>query len=263
MTPHKYFIHLSILLCLASCSPSDKPADSNKPDPQPEFPTPPEQTKEANVFIIDFFSTLEDEGDFFISRDAGVAADYIKAQSGKRSIVYMFDRADYQISEEQAATKIAYQVSAFPYFAQSAAAKAETIPGTAMVTRYPISDYDGIAKEGTYLSGCTIQLPITLTDKLCVATSYIPDEKAAERIFLEKKVRLLSDMMIVGTVPAESAGAVQEYFESMSLRVHRLGSSQTVKDLIVVLPASYVCRNIESGKKVNLPYYRINIEKWM
>lgn len=140
MTPHKYFIHLSILLCLASCSPSDKPADSNKPDPQPEFPTPPEQTKEANVFIIDFFSTLEDEGDFFISRDAGVAADYIKAQSGKRSIVYMFDRADYQISEEQAATKIAYQVSAFPYFAQSAAAKAETIPGTAMVTRYPISD---------------------------------------------------------------------------------------------------------------------------
>ena len=132
-----------------------------------------------------------------------------------------------------------------------------------MVTRYPISDYDGIAKEGTYLSGCTIQLPITLTDKLCVATSYIPDEKAAERIFLEKKVRLLSDMMIVGTVPAESAGAVQEYFESMSLRVHRLGSSQTVKDLIVVLPASYVCRDIESGKKVNLPYYRIYIEKWM
>lgn len=264
---HKNMDHsaafLLVLAMLGACTPSQNPSEENKPDPLPELPAPSEEIKESNVFVIDFFSTLEDDADFFISRDAGVASEYIQAQSGKRSLVYMFDRADYQIGREHAATTIAYNVGAFPYFAQSGSAKAEIIPGTAMVTRYPISDYDGIAKDGVYLSGCTIQLPIALTDKLCIATSFIADETVAEAIFTEKKVRLLSNMMIVGTVPADAANKVQKYFESMSLRVCTLGSTDSAKDLIVVLPASYVCRNIESGKKVNLPYYRIFVEKWM
>ncbi|MGM9788404.1 MAG: hypothetical protein ACI3ZF_05840 [Candidatus Cryptobacteroides sp.] len=262
----KHFKHIILLLSLSllwACTPSDKPSEGDKPDPDPSIPAPPEQIKEANVFIIDFFSTLGDEGDFFISRDAGVAAEHIKAQSGKLSLVYIFDRADYQVGKDYSMTKIAYNCGAFPYFAQSEPFKDGVVKGSGMVTRYPISDYDGVASDGIFLSGCTIQLPITLTEQLCIATAYIQDEQTAQKIFTEKKLRLLSDMMIVGTVPSSAASQVQAYFESMSLRVRRLESSDTKKDLIVVLPASYVCRSFEEGKRVNLPYYRIYIEKWM
>ena len=74
---------------------------------------------------------------------------------------------------------------------------------------------------------------------------------------------MLSNMMIVGTVPCKEVSLIGDYFKSMSMRVSTLGSEETQKDIIVILPSSYVCRSIECGKHVNMPYYRIYIEKWM
>lgn len=260
----KHCLFLLTIATVAACTPAEKPSDGDEPQvPEVTLPEPPDQVKDANVFIIDMFTTLDDDGDFFTSRDEGVAADYIRNQQGKMSLVYIYDRADYQPGKQYSMTKIAYNVGAFPYFAQTESVTDGSIKGTGMVTRYPIADFDGFADGTVFLSGCTVQLPITLTDKLCIATASIPDTDAAEKIFKAKKVRMLSDMMIVGTVPSGEVSQVGDYFKSMSMRVTAMGSVDTQKDIIVILPPSYVCRSIDCGKHVNLPYYRIYIEKWM
>ena len=46
-----------------------------------ELPEPPEQIVGKNVFVIDFFSTLEDDGSFFEMRAASVAASHIAGQT--------------------------------------------------------------------------------------------------------------------------------------------------------------------------------------
>ena len=260
----KYLLSMLTIMAMAACTAADKPADGDEPTaPDITLPKPPDQVKDTNVFIIDLFTTLEDDGDFFTSRDEGVAADYIRNQQGKMSLVYLYDRADFQPGKQYSLTKVAYDTGSFPYFAQTDLTVDGTIKGTGLITRYPIADYDGFADGTVFLSGCTIQLPITLTDKLCIATASIPDVNAAEKIFKAKKVRMLSNMMIVGTVPCKEVSLIGDYFKSMSMRVSTLGSEETQKDIIVILPSSYVCRSIECGKHVNMPYYRIYIEKWM
>ena len=57
------------------------------PDPEPDpgkedTLTPPDEVKSANVFVVDMFSTLDDDGDFFEKRDVAAAAQHIAGQSG-------------------------------------------------------------------------------------------------------------------------------------------------------------------------------------
>ena len=40
-------------------------------------------------------------------------------------------------------------------------------------------------------------------------------------------------------------------------------SGRTELDVLVIVPMSYVCRSIEKSAAVNLPYYRVSIEKWL
>ena len=116
----KHCLFLLTIATVAACTPAEKPSDGDEPQvPEVTLPEPPDQVKDANVFIIDMFTTLDDDGDFFTSRDEGVAADYIRNQQGKMSLVYIYDRADYQPGKQYSMTKIAYNVGAFPYFAQT------------------------------------------------------------------------------------------------------------------------------------------------
>lgn len=259
------FLMSTSVFLLSSCQ-APLPDDGKKPDsPDVEgLPVPPEEGNAVNQFYVDFFSTLEDDGDYFSTRDVEVAAGYILEQTGKKSMVYMYDRADFTVGVSYPLNRISYNNAIYQFFAQSEATSSTLIKGTGMATRYPISRYDGIAGNGTYMSGCTIPVPLSTPTQICIYTTTIRNMEQIKEIYSARSDALLADAVIVGTVDNGIKSQVLEYIEDkMSLRPSVYGSSDTAMDLLVVVPPSYVCRGIESGQRINLPYYRVNIEKWM
>lgn len=261
------FLTLSGLL---SCQPNNLPDDNGgtgnggNGNTGTTLPEPPEKSNSVNEFYVDFFSTLEDDGNFFSTRDVGVASQYIKDQEGKRSVIYMFDRADYTVGESYPFNKMSYDIGIYQFFAQTGRTTDTVIKGTGIATRYIVSSYDGIAQNGTYMSGCRIPLPLNQSTPMFIHTTRIETMDQLKEIQRAKSLALLSNALIVGTVKNEIKAEVVEYIQkNMSLRATVLGSEDTLLDLLVVLPPTCVCRGIESGMKINLPYYRVLIEKWM
>ena len=85
---------MPLMFLLNSCEGTELDSNSaagSKPGGDVELPQPPEQEKTSNVFVVDIFSTLEDDGDFFGIRSIDSAAQHISNQSGKKPLVYMFD----------------------------------------------------------------------------------------------------------------------------------------------------------------------------
>lgn len=229
-----------------------------------ELPEPPSKPNSANQFYVDFFSTLEDEGYFFETRDSGVASEYVKGQTGMKSVVYMFDRADFTVGVSHPFNKMSYDINVYQFFAQTKPTTATTTEGTGMVTRYIISRYDGLAQNGAYMSGCTIPVPLNKSTPICIYTTKITSLAQMEEIYKAKSQALQGDAVIIGTVDNKVKGEVTNYIKNtMALRAEVYGSNDTKMDLLVVVPASYVCRAVEDGMRVNLPYYRVLIEKWM
>jgi hypothetical protein len=84
------------------------------------------------------------------------------------------------------------------------------------------------------------------------------------QIYETRSKKLLDNGVIVGVVDNSVKSEVVEFVEkTMSLRAVTYGSDETKLDILVVVPPSYVCRGIENGKTVNLPFYKVRIEKWM
>lgn len=251
---------------LFACEEKVPPVNNDQPGTvEPEgLPVPPEQGNSADQFYIDFFSTLEDDEPFFDKREVDIATQYILEQPGKKSLVYMFDRADFVVGTSYPLNEMSYDNAIFQFFAQSQPTTATQIEGTGIATRYIISKYDGIAQNGTYMSGCTVSAPLTPPTRICIYTTSIESMDNIKEIYSARSVALLGDAVIVGTVSNRIKADVVEYIEeNMSLRAVTYGSDDTAMDLLVVVPASYVCRDIESGQKTNLPYYRVLIEKWL
>ena len=252
------------MFLLLSCEGTD-PTPGPGPDPGKEdVLTPPEEVKSANVFVVDMFSTLEDDGDFFAMRDVASAAQHIAGQSGKRPLIYMFDRADFTVGKSHPLNKLSYTANIFQLFAQHEPTSATVTKGTAMATQYPINVYDGIAQDGAYMSGLTISAPLTTSTPVCVYTSRVSSLDQMKQIYKAKSIKLLGDAVIVALVDnAVKADVVKFVEQTMLLRATTYGSADTKLDVLVVVPPAYVCRSIESGKTVNLPYYRVSIEKWL
>ena len=137
------------------------------------MPEPPEQENPSNVFVVDFFSTLEDDGDFFGIRSTDSAAQHISSQTGKKPLVYMFDRADFTVGQSHPLNKLSYNISIYQLFAQQEATTQTTIKGTAIATQYPITVYDGMAQGGAYMSGLTVSAPLSTATPVCIYTSKI------------------------------------------------------------------------------------------
>ena len=255
---------LPMMFLLLSCEGTD-PTPGPGPDPGKEdVLTPPEEVKSANVFVVDMFSTLEDDGDFFAMRDVASAAQHIAGQSGKRPLIYMFDRADFTVGKSHPLNKLSYTANIFQLFAQHEPTSATVTKGTAMATQYPINVYDGIAQDGAYMSGLTISAPLTTSTPVCVYTSRVSSLDQMKQIYKAKSIKLLGDAVIVALVDnAVKADVVKFVEQTMLLRATTYGSADTKLDVLVVVPPAYVCRSIESGKTVNLPYYRVSIEKWL
>ena len=84
------------------------------------------------------------------------------------------------------------------------------------------------------------------------------------QIYKAKSKKLLNNGVMVALVDNAIKAEVVEYAEkTMSLRTMTYGSADTKLDVLVVVPQAYVCRSIEKGTTINLPYYRILIEKWL
>lgn len=255
---------LPTMFLLLSCEGND-PTPGPGPDPGKEdVLTPPEEVKSANVFVVDMFSTLEDDGDFFAMRDVASAAQHIAGQSGKRPLIYMFDRADFKVGKSHPLNKLSYTANIYQLFAQHEPTSADVTKGTAMATQYPVNLYDGLAEDGAYMSGLKISAPLTTTTPVCIYTSRISSLDQMKQIYDAKSMKLLNDGVIVALVDNAIKAEVVKYVEqTMSLRAATYGSGDTKLDILVVVPPAYVCRSIESGKTVNLPYYRVSIEKWL
>ena len=135
----KAAVLLSVMMPLG-CERTVVPGDGGG-DVNVELPEPPEQIVEKNVFVIDFFSTLEDDGNFFEMRAASVAASHITGQTGKRPVMYLFDRTDAEVGKSNPAVEIALAAKAQPFFAQNRRSSYK-VEGTGIVTPYMVSDYD-------------------------------------------------------------------------------------------------------------------------
>ena len=79
-----YMNILSVFLALfVSCQEADQPSTGGNSGGgggdtgNTDLPVPPEEVNSSNLFNIDFFSTLEDDGYFFETRDIGVASQFI------------------------------------------------------------------------------------------------------------------------------------------------------------------------------------------
>lgn len=229
-----------------------------------EIPEPPEQEKTSNVFVVDIFSTLEDDGDFFSIRSIDSAAQHISSQSGKKPLMYMFDRADFTVGQSHPFNRLSYNINIYQLFAQQEATTQTTTKGTAIATQYPISVYDGIAQGGAYMSGLTVSAPLSTATPICIYTTKISSIDQMKQIYDARSKKLLDNGIIVGLVENSVKSDVLKYVEdTMSLRAATYGSDETKLDVLVVVPYSYVCRGIENGKTANLPFYKVRIEKWM
>ena len=253
-----------MMFLLLSCedtgpTPGPGPDSENK-----DVLTPPEEIKAANVFVVDMFSTLEDDGEFFEKRDIASAVQHITRQSGKRPLIYMFDRADFTVGKSHPMNKLAYTANIYQLFAQHEPTSATVTKGTAMATQYPINMYDGLAKDGAYMSGLTISAPLSTATPVCIYTSRISSLDQMKQIYEAKSMKLLNDGVIVALVDNAIKADVVKYAEkTMSLRAATYGSADTKLDVLVIVPPAYVCRSIENGQTINLPYYRVSIEKWL
>ena len=254
-----------VMFLLNSCEGTepDKTTPS-APDNGSEELTPPEEIKSSNVFVVDMFSTLQDEGEFFSIRSVDSAAQHISSQSGKKPLVYMFDRADFTVGQSHVFNKLSYNINIYQLFAQHEATSATVTKGTAMATQYPINIYDGIAQDSAYMSGLTVSAPLSTATPVCIYTTKISSLDQMKQIYQSRSKKLLDNGVIVGLVDNSVKADVVKYAQqTMSLRAATYGSDDTKLDVLVVVPPAYVCRGIESGKTVNLPYYRVKIEKWM
>lgn len=260
---------LLFAMMLIACTPDAAPDnDGGEPDggngDASTGLVPPDEVKSSNLFLIDFFSTLEDEGSFFTQRDPDSAVQHISGATGKLPVIYMFDRCDFVVGQEHPMTKAAYRIGAWQFFSQIEPTASSVVKGTGILTRYVISDFDGIASDGVYMSGCVQPVPMSTATYVCMYTTRIDSLEDIRTISDLRSKDLLGESVVVATVSNKVKKDVVKYIEdNMSLRAGIYGSEDTELDLLVIVPMSYVCRSIEKGMTVNLPYYRVSIEKWL
>ena len=206
MTGKHYILLLLMLLSISSCRKWPDPSGNGGDPKEQGLPAPPEQVNPANVFIVDFFSTLEDDGDFFEKRDIAIASRHIREQSGKKPLLYMFDRADFTVGDSHPLNRMSYDIGIFQFFAQHQATGASVIQGTGMATFYPISKYDGFAGGEAFMSGCTIPAPLATVTPIVFYTTRIETVSQLEEVGQARSRALSGDAVIIGCVKNDTKG---------------------------------------------------------
>lgn len=263
----RYIGFLAVLLAtvLYSCSKNESDTgDGDTPGGTDDIriPEPPETVVEGNVFLVDFFSTLDDAC-FWDIRDFNVSVSHIKGQTGKKPLVYMFDRSDFNTGHDNNIIRIAIENSMNALFAQNGNSGLQ-MEGTGIVTLYSVADYDGVNPgNGVFMSGPRFSAPLNQPTQVCIYTARLESADAMRMLVGSKAESLRTDAVIIGTVNNSVKEEVAKYVsdEAGPVRFTISGKEDTAYDLFVMVPASFVCRSVEELKTVNHPYFRISIEK--
>lgn len=251
------------LSCTKQGGATVQPGDEGSTD-DTRIPDPPETVVEGNVFMVDFFSALDGER-FWDMRDYNVSVSHIKRQTGKKPLVYMFDRSDFAVGEDNDIIRIATANAMSPLFAQNKES-GDYVEGTGIVTLYSVADYDGVHPDkDVFMSGCRFNAPLNQPVPLCIYTARIESAKAMQRLFESRQESLRTDAVLIGTVNNAVKEEVEKYVSSSAgpVRFVLQGKEDKDYDLFVMVPASFVCRSVEELKTVNQTYFRISIEKLM
>lgn len=259
----KYLIIAALFMLAISCG--KKPVTGGE-KPETLIPEPPAEIVEANVFKMDFFTDLSNGQSFFANKDNSLASGHIKEQTGKKPLVYMFDRSDFLVGTINSSVTIAKACGYSPLFAQSGnipTTVPKLVKGTGIVTAYSIADFDGATQDGAYISGLQLTAPLKTPCKIGIYTASIDDVNAFAKVAVLKNYELHEESVLVGTID----NSVKEEFiawvkkDFASVRLAFAESSDTARDLYVMVPVSYAIREISQERKVNLGYFRISIEK--
>lgn len=256
-------VFLVVATALCACKKSGS-GDVPSPEPSGDYvaPEPPATVVEDNVFYVDFFTDLSNSP-YFALRDTDAAVNYITGMTGKRPLFYMFDRSDFTVGQSLPHVNIAYKSKYLAHFAQNKPS-ASKIEGTGVVTKYIIGKVDGIAEPDTmFMSGYTLTAPLATSVTLTVYTCRIDSLGQIMSLVRRKGAELNANGCVVGTIASGITAQTAEYLKKnfKNFRLQFYGDATTAYSLMVFTPVWYVCRGAEQGATVNLPYYRISIEK--
>lgn len=229
-------------------------------NPPVEIPEPPKDIVQANLFMVDFFSTLDEVG-FFITHDENTVKAHIKAQQAPGPVVYMVDRCDYVAGNLNPMVKLGVELKYRPFFAQTERTGREVTKGTGLLTVDNPVRYDGIATGTAFMSGLSINIPLATPRLVTIYTTRLVSVSRMEEIVGHRSAILKDEAVVIGTVSADIVDGLKKYAaEELGFRMEYFGSGNTY-DVFVLCNPGYVCRSISEGKRDGCPYYRIAIER--
>lgn len=252
---------LILAYVLFSCSPKDK-ADIKPLPPEIEpLPEPPAEIDPNNVFIIDYFSKPDEEGGFFNGISSLGIESFIKEQGGTKAALYMIDQVLFSIGKPLPTVEIAHNLKAHSFFAQNSAV-AEKTEGVGIISKSRIDDYDGVAAEGCYISGCSIPLRLPLVESASIYTMRLRSCDEIKKIYKNRSDRLKGEALIIGSINEAEKDKVKDYaWKGMGFRCLFGECSLKGKDIFIICNTGYACRGIEAMSYKDIPYYKISIEK--
>ena len=228
-------------------------------------PDVPETPVITNLFRVDFFSTLGADEPFFSGlRDAGLASQFVGNQATPKSIFYLFDRCDFEVGKGTAAVKIAYDNKANAYFLPSETTGEHSTKGTGVVSRYKSSSIVGVANDDLHLSGVSVAIGLSKPATITLFNATFDTTEQVAAAVEAFGVELQSDGVLLAKVATDKKADVEEWLKKnfSGYRVEFAGSEGTAYDLMVLCPVMYVCRSIEGLKTINLPYWKVTMEKF-
>lgn len=260
----KTILIFATLLCVACHKTDNTGGGSGGDEPSGDYVAPeaPSAVNQSNLFNVDFFTDLQD-APYFTARDYNVAVTHILAQTGKRPLIYMFDRSDFAAGVSYPHVNIAYKCVYNAFFAQNKTS-GSTNEGTGMVTPYLVSSYDGVGiSDKVYASGCTLPAPLSAMTSICLYTCRIDSVGQIKALVEVRGSVLQNNGCVIGTIRPDAFTGAAEWLKKnfKDFRFVSFATNDTPYVLFVFSPVWYVCRVAEYREVVNLPYYRISIEK--
>ena len=257
------FTLFAVLSCTKPDAGTKKPGTEEPGKEDVLFPEAPEQVIVENLFHVDFVTDLAD-APYMKDRKTDDVITFIKSRSGKKPLVYMIDRMDFEVGKVNPSVLAARDLSMSPFFAQCRRTTENKIPGTAILTLYPISDYDGTVLEmDNFISGCKLRAPLQQPEELTFYTSRFETFGQVKSMFRAKATRLQKNSIVTGTVRKEAAPEMKEFAEKeIGCRLEIIEGKDTEYDFFAMIPAAFVFRGVTLEKSGdNIGYFHVSIEK--
>jgi len=222
---------------------------------------PPVTINPANLFNLCIFTELTNQS-LFITHTQSAISSFINGYSGQKPLVYFIERSDFMSGQPIAHLSVALDTKCYSFFAPQSDTAAD-VRGTAILTRYTVSDFDGILCDSLRMSGCRFSAPLSETTNITVYTARIDDLSQIKALVARRGAVLQVDGMVVGSMNATIKEDAKEFLRK-KFSYYRLVFAESKGmpyDMFVLTPVNFVCRTITDGQTVSIPYYVISIEQ--